>query len=245
MGNTTIGDVRAAGNQGLQAAQAGRADLASRYFSDALDRAGDLADPRTRRDELSSLSTLFDESGFPDLALTAAEESVALDRELGLDILIQGDLLNVGTAHLNLDNDAKAEAVFREVLNNAVARGSWANAASANTNLGNVLAKHDDMKGATAAYEKSLEYLAKEAFDDTELNTRLMLLQTSVIGQHDVDRTLVNARTLYQKFWEDLQDGHRQAITALITQAVDRYLAAHPQQDARAWKAKTFPAIFR
>lgn len=244
MGTAAVGDVRAAANRGLQAVQAGRSDLASQHFSKALDQAEDLADARTRRDELAALSILFDESGFPDLALTAAEDSVALDRELGLDDLVHEDLLNVGTAHLNLNNDAKAETSFREALQEALARTQWANAASASTNLGNVFAKRNDMRRAIEAYEKSLEYLGKEAFDNTEINTRLMLLQTSVIGEYDVDRTIDNARTLYQQFWKDLQDGHRQAATTFIEQAVERYLAVHQPGDPQAWKAKTFPAIF-
>jgi tetratricopeptide (TPR) repeat protein len=244
MSTAVVADVRAAANQGLQAVQAGRSDLASQHFSRALDRAEDLADPRTRRDELAALSILFDESGFPDMALTAAEDSVALDRELGLDALVFEDLLNVGTAHLNLNNDAKAEVSFREALQGALARNQWANAASASTNLGNVFAKGSDMRRAIEAYEKSLEYLGKEAFDNTEINTRLMLLQASVIGKYDVDRTIDNARTLYQRFWNDLQDGHRQVAMSLIAEAVERYLAVHQPNDPDAWTAKTFPAIF-
>ena len=137
--------------------------MAGQHFNKALNLTEDVKDDRTRRDELAVLSILFDQCGFPDLALTAAEESVDLDRRLGLDELIHGDLLNVGTAHLNLDNDAKADACFREALALALARGDWANAASASTNLGNVLAKRGEMTKA------------------------IMLLQVSEIDRYDVD----------------------------------------------------------
>ena len=244
MDEETVRTIKADADRGLEAVRRGRADLAGEHFNRALGHAEDLGDDRTRRDELAVLSILFDECGFPDLALSAAEESVALDRQLGLDDLLHGDLLNVGTAHLNMDNDARAEASFREALDRAIGRRDWANAASASTNLGNVFAKHDEMKRAIEAYEKSLEYLAQEAFAETEMNTRLMLLQVSELDQYDVDRTVENARLLCARFWQDLQDVHRQAAAQFVKQAVDRYLLAHPQKNPSAWKARTFPNLF-
>jgi tetratricopeptide (TPR) repeat protein len=219
--------------------------VAGQHFNKALDLTEDVKDDRTRRDELAVLSILFDQCGFPDLALTAAEESVDLDRRLGLDGLIHEDLLNVGTAHLNLDNDAKAEACFREALALALARDAWADAASSSTNLGNVLAKRDEMGKAIDAYQKSLEYLEKEAFDDTEMNTRVMLLQVSEISQYDVDRSIENARIVCARFWTTMQPPHREAVATFVRQAVDRYLAVHPQKNPGAWKAREFPMIFR
>jgi tetratricopeptide (TPR) repeat protein len=244
MDEATIKKIKAEADRGLKAAQAGRADVAGQHFNNALNHAEDVDDDRTRRDELAVLSILFDECGFPDLALMAAEESVDLDRKLGLDGLLHEDLLNVGTAHLNLDNDAKAEACFREALSLALKRAEWANAASANTNLGNVLAKREEFKKAIDTYEKSLEYLTKEAFDNTEMNTRLMLLQVSELDGYDVDRVIDNARKLCERYWKDMQGPHRQAATQSITGAVERYLKAHPQKNPSAWKAKTFPTIF-
>lgn len=244
MDDAAVRKIEDEANRGLKAAQANRPDVAGQHFNNALRQAEDLADDRTRRDELSVLSMLFDNCGFPDLALMAAEESVELDRELGLDGLIHQDLLNVGNAHLNLGNDAKAEACFREALKLALGRGEWANAASANTNLGNVLAGRDGFEEAIGIYEKSLEYLEKEAFDDTEINTRVMLLQVSEIAGHDVDRAIDNARKLCERYWNDLQGPHRQAAAAFIPRAVERYLEAHPQADPGAWKRTAFPMIF-
>ena len=245
MDEATVKQIQAEGEQGLEAARAGRADVAGQHFNEALNLTEDIKDDRTRRDELAILSILFDQCGFPDLALTAAEESVDLDRRLGLDELIHGDLLNVGTAHLNMDNDAKAEASFREALALALARGDWANAASASTNLGNVLAKRGEMKKAIAAYETSLGYLEKEAFDDTEMNTRIMLLQVSEIDQYDVDRSIANARIVCARFWKDMHPPHREAVATFVGQVVERYLVAHPQKNPAAWKAKEFPMFFR
>ena len=245
MDDAAIRQIKAEGDRGIKAAQAGRPDVAGQHFNAALGHAEEVKDPRTRRDEMAVLSALFDQFGFPDLALTAAEESVDLDRRLGLDALLYEDLLNMGTAHLNLDNDAKAEECFREALKLALAASDWANAASANTNLGNVLSKHGEMTQAIATYEKSLEYLAKEGFANTEMNTRIMLLQASEIANYDVDRSIDNARAVSARFWQELPAQHREALTTFVVKAADRYLKAHPQKDPKAWKSRTFPMIFR
>src|SRR5262249_8773672 len=130
-----------------------------------------------RRDEISTLATLFDMYGFHDLALMAAEEAVELDRILGLDKLLAEDIVSAGCAHQNMDNTAKAEACFQEALEICLRRNDWANAASANTNIAGIVANRGEMAKAIEMLEVSLEYLAKEPFDDTELKTRLTLLQ--------------------------------------------------------------------
>ena len=245
MEDVAVRKIKAEADRGLQAVRAGRMDVAGQHFNSALNHATSVANERDRRGELAVLSTLFDECGFPDLALSAAEDSVELDRRLGFDDVLQEDLLNEGSAHLNMDNDAKAQQCFREALDLAVARRAWANAASANTNLGNILAKHGDFKGAIERYEKSLEYLKQEGFDNTEMNTRLMLLQVSELSTSDVERSIDNARTLCARFWNDMQDMHRKAAAQFIDQAVERYLKSHPQPNPNAWKATTFPMIYR
>jgi tetratricopeptide (TPR) repeat protein len=244
MEDQAVRRIKAEADRGLQAARAGRADLAGRHFNNALNEAAAITSDRIRRGELAVLSTLFDMSGFPDLALSAAEDSVGIDRRLGFDDVLHEDLLNLGNAHLNMDNDGKAEQAFREALDHALARNEWANAASASTNLGNLQTKHGDMTGAIARYETSLEYLAKEQFDDTEINTRLMLLQASELAQADVERSIDNAKSLCARFWKDMQQMHRDAARQLIGQAVERYLGSHEQPDPGAWKAAAFPALY-
>jgi tetratricopeptide (TPR) repeat protein len=245
MDDETVRKLREEGNQGVRAAQAGRMDLAGQHFNKALGLAEDLEDDRQRRDEISVLSMVFDDCGLPDLALIAAEESVELDRKLGLDDLVHQDLLNVGTAHLNLGNHAKAEACFREALKLALARKEWANAASASTNLGKVFAQREEWKQSIESYETSLGYLERGAFEDTEINTRLMLLQVGELGGYDAERAVDNARRLCERFWKVMQGQKRQAAEVFVPQAVERYLKARPQGNPGAWKAKTFPMIFR
>src|SRR6266705_841812 len=104
MDQQMVKEFRAAADKGIAALERKQADQASVHFNNALTRAEDLSDNRTRRDEIATLAALFDRCGFPDLGLMAAEEALGLDRSLGLENLMGQDLIEVGNAHLNLDN---------------------------------------------------------------------------------------------------------------------------------------------
>lgn len=245
MDEATVSKLRTEANRGIEAVKNRLADQASLYFNNALNLAEDLQDERMRRDETSTLSTLFEHCGFPDLALMAAEEAVELDRTLGLDDLLGEDIIAVGSAHVRLKNTAKAEQCFREGLEMFLKRRDWANAASANTNLAGLVADRGEMAKAIELLEASLGYLAKEPFDDTELQTRFALLQAMEFEAHDVDRTIENARILSARFWDKMRDEQRKLTRDFVERAVERYLQAHPETRAAAWKAKTFPLLYR
>ena len=69
MDDATVRQIKVEGEQGLKAAQVGRPDVAGQHFNKALNHAEDVKDDRTRRDELATLSILFDQCGFPDLCV--------------------------------------------------------------------------------------------------------------------------------------------------------------------------------
>ena len=69
MDDATVRQIKVEGEQGLKAAQVGRPDVAGQHFNKALNHAEDVKDDRTRRDELATLSILFDQCGFPDLCM--------------------------------------------------------------------------------------------------------------------------------------------------------------------------------
>jgi tetratricopeptide (TPR) repeat protein len=244
MDEAKIKELRVEANQGIEAARRGQADQASLHFNNALNLAEDLEDERTRRDEISTLSALFEHCGFPDLALMAAEEAVDLDRSLGLDSLLGQDIIAVGNAHLKLQNAAQAEASFQEALEMFLKRSDWANAASANTNLAGMVADRGEMAKAIELLETSLGYLAKEPFDDTELNTRFALLQALEFEGRDVDRAIENARQLCARFWNKMPDLQRKLTGDFVARAIERHLQARPQANAAAWKARTFPMLY-
>lgn len=245
MDDATIAKLREQASHGMQAVKTGQTSVASKHFYDALNLAEEVQDSRKRRDEITTLALIFESYGFPDLSLMAAEMAVALDRSLGLDgKKLCGDLLAVGNAHVNLGNTQKAESIFREALELSLQANDWADAASANTNIGSIVANQGNLAGAIKMFEESLSYLAKAPFDDTERITRVGLLQAMELEGYDVDRAMENATQLCSRFWDHLRGDERRVVEDFVTQLVERYLQVHPHSNTNAWKKKTFPILY-
>lgn len=241
MDETIVKKIKTEADKGIEAGNMRQTDRASLHFNNALNLAEDLEDERTRRDEISLLATLFEMYDFPDLALPAAEEAVELDHSLGLDSLLGQDLLTVGNAHSMMENTVKAEALFQEALEIFLKRDEWANAASASTNIAGIVANGGDIPRAIEILKTSLEYLVREPFDDTEINTRLTLLQAMELEGHDIEHTIENARLLCSRFWDKMTDMHRNVAREFVARAVER----HPSSNSAAWKVETFPMLYR
>ena len=82
MADETVKPPKAEGNNGIVALRKRLVARAGEHFNAALHFGDEIADERTRRDELGALSALFQQCGFPDLALLAAEEAVEWGRAL-------------------------------------------------------------------------------------------------------------------------------------------------------------------
>lgn len=244
MDDQRVEELRETVNAGIAALERDRVDEARILFGKALDLADDIEDTRTRRDELSVLSELL-VNRFPDLALGAAEDSVELDRELGLDRLLPQDMIGVGNAQRFLKNTGEAEALYRQALAILLERGDLANAASANTNLATMVAERNEFAEAIAICETSLEYLAKQPFDNTEMQTRFTLLQLYEFEEASVDKALDNARVLFDRLFDELTPMHLDAGSEMVEKCCARYLASHPEiEDVPAWKAATLPRLY-
>jgi len=245
MDQQNIEQSRAAANQGISAIKDGRNDEASQLFNSALGYADDIVNDRARRDELSALAALFDMCGFPDLGVMAAQEAVDLDRTLALDSLTAQDLLEVGNAQMALGNKIEAGKCFREALDTFLRREEYANAASANTNLSGIFADDGDMLKARAMLKTSLEYLKKAPFDNTEMQTRLGLLQIMEFTNDDLEESMANARELCSRFFRSMDPQRKDATRQFVARLGKRYKAAHPKTSTTTWMAKNFPALSR
>jgi tetratricopeptide (TPR) repeat protein len=241
--DTNVSAVRAAANTGIEALNQRRPDKASAAFTEALKLATTLKDPTVRREETAALGNLFLNLNVVDLAQLAYEEAVDLDAQLGTNDLLGLDTLELGNAHSALGNEAEAEQCFRDALEILRSAKKWANAASASTNLGGIIANRGDMAEGMKLMEQSLGYLAKEEFPDTELQTRFGLLQIYELAAHDVERAVDNARTLFAKFYPVMVPAQRAAGIAMVDTVVARYCAARPKLDCAKWRKETFPML--
>ena len=231
-------------NEGIARIIAGRADEASVHFTNALDRVGLIVNDRARRDELSLLAGMFDQVGFPDLALMAAQQAIDLDKTLGLDALLALDMLALGNAHASMENTTKAEAAFRQALAVFIDRNDLADAASATTNIAAIVANRGEMDDAIGLLNKSLGYLEQSPFDETEIQTRFALMQALEITKGDAKVALQNARELCSdRLMGKIPPPQVGPTKQFVADVITRYLKEHPVADRKKWKADNFPTL--
>lgn len=240
---TASAEVRAAANRGIAAMRRQDRVQAAVHFDAALGAAEAIADDRPRRDEVSVLATLFMQFGFNDLGLMAAEAAVDLDRSLRLEAELTGDLLALGNAHSNMENEAKAEAAYREALRVALKSERWADAAGASTNLAGMIGNRGDFAQAAEMLKTSLGYLERGSFVETEVNTRVTLLQVLELGAGEVEEALENARALCGPLWDAVPPHARDVVAEFVRRLVERYARTHAEARQPAWMAKNFPQV--
>jgi tetratricopeptide (TPR) repeat protein len=244
MNQAMVEQSRAEANNGIAKLRMRRPDEASVHFTNALDRADEIGDDRARRDELAGLASLFAMTGFADLALIAAQEAVDLDESLGLTLEAALDTLTLGNAHSAMENVGKAETCFRKALAAFISLKSFANAASATTNIAALVANRGQMDEAIELLETSLQYVKQEPFDETEIQTRFALMQALEIRTRDVEIALDNARELCSaRLFGSIPPPQRQIALDFVNRVIERYLAAHPVGDMKTWKKRNFPKL--
>ncbi|MBL8981228.1 MAG: tetratricopeptide repeat protein [Gemmatimonadetes bacterium] len=234
--------VRKAANEGISALRRGRRDEAATHFDEALALCDDLEPALTRRGELSSLSLLFQQAGFGDLALAAAQDALDIVKAEGRTDLLGGDLLAVGNAHQTLGNTTAAIALFEEALALCIAQERWADAASASTNIAGLAFNEGNQDRAFALLKQSLDFLARNPFPHTEIQTRFLLMQGLEITKGDLDLALANAKQLVTLLGEMPHD-QREMTLRFIDRMTDRYLAERPQPAGKLWKILQFPQL--
>ena len=228
---------------GVAAFEANDRDGALACFQQALDTLEAVEDKTAQRDQFARLGTGFIHLGAPDRALLAAQAAVALDQELG-DRNFEGqDILLCGTAYAGLGNLQAALSAYRDARDIFVQDENWANAASANTNIA-IYVGQQDLDQAIDLLEQSLTYLTRQAFPDTEITTRIALIQALVVAERPEKRVFEVARVLFDNFLEQLRPDQKENSIGPLEQAIERYFKQHPQPDPAAWKAKQFPTLY-
>jgi tetratricopeptide (TPR) repeat protein len=184
-------------------------------------------DDEVRHSLASRLANICWQLGFDDLALFALDVAIPLGEEIGDVRALENDRLTLGNVHSRLGNLAEAEAAWRLVHEAGILNGDFANAASAATNLGGQLAQEGYLAEASDLLQRSLEYLEREPFPETELNTRFLLLQLLDMQGADRSRVLGVAEPI-GVFADQLAEPHRTRIAEIVEDA----LADQPERRA-------------
>ncbi len=217
-----------------------RAEL---HFSRAIGLIEELADPKVRRREYGAMGVILVRSPFPHLALKAAKEALSLDQQLGDAGPLIADMLTYGTALGHLGQLREAADVFRQLEALCLEQGRYAEAASASTNLGATLVKLGEMEGARRLFLNSLEYLKRQGFPDTEIQTRLNLLSLYEHLNEDPKASLEFARETLDRFPEEMRGGYRAMADERVRTAASRYLQSHGGPAAEQWLRRCFPEL--
>jgi tetratricopeptide (TPR) repeat protein len=212
-------------DQAIEALRAGYREAAGLSLWHALQGLDTVHDEQLRRSLASRLGNMCWELGFDDLALFALDIAVELGEAAGDVVALENDRITLGNVHSRLGNLAEAETAWQVVHEAAVLNGDDANAAAAATNLGGLLAQEGYLAEAAALLECSLEYLQREPFPETELNTRFVLLQVLHAQGAQSERVLDVAESL--SGWADqVAEPH----TARLAEVVERALADRPER---------------
>ena len=230
-------------NRGIEALKVHDRGGAVDHFQRALDGLEGVADLESRRDEFANMAMLFCQLDVPDLGLLAAREAVAIDEQLNDRSLFAQDTHLCGVAMHRLGSLAGAEQAYRDARQIFIDDKDWANAASATTNLA-ILVGQEDIKQKIELLEESLVYLGRYELPDTEITTRIALIQALVVDNRPSERVFEVATGLLERFLNRLRPDQRQNSIGPLEQAIDRYLAKHPDVDPVVWKARSFPMLY-
>lgn len=231
--------------QGVEALKRGDKDTASNHFWNALDCLGDIQDEQVRRDELGPLALYFADLGLLDMALIGAREAIVLDKKLGDTRNLAEDILTLGNINLNLGKLAQATENYQEALQLCLDNGDFDNAASASTNLASIIANQDRMPEAITLLRNSLVYLQKKAHPNTEMITRMMLVQVLGFENVNPEELIDVSEKLLDKFGHDLPQSQVNVLIPHIETAVGQYLQTNPDINPQKWKAEHFPSLYR
>ncbi len=229
---------------GIAAARAGRFDESGTHFYTALQAFERLPDLLVRREEAGSAALVFARCGHPDLALMAVQTAIDLDAQLGNAGAHCADLLNLANLQMSLRQIAACEAANEAALGIALAHQRYGDAASASTNVAIQCANSGRFDQAISRLQASLAHLRQADHPETDVITRLVLIQVSDAAGADPAPAVAAAEDLFGRLATELDPARWQQAEPAFRRCVDRYLADHPEIDGAAWKQQHFASLY-
>lgn len=235
-----VREMRAAALMHLQRRDPRRAGY---FFTRAAYFAEEIEDPLLRRNEYGPLAEVLIRAGLGEMGLRLAEEAIRLDHELKDTRRLVSDLLSYGNALGRMGRHEKALGVFRQALDISLKEGAYANAASASTNIAAILANGGRFDEALKMLSDSLGYLRRAPFPETEVVTRLSVLQLYEHLKKPPELSLDFGRETLDRVGAVLGQSRRAALLDLLTKAAGRRAAEAPGLSREEIIAERFPEL--
>lgn len=237
--------IQGAVEAGARAFHDDRRPVASGHLFDAIRLAQSAPSGALRRNELVELGRLCLQAQFEDLGLVALVEAIS-ECEAAGDHLSAGKLMmDVANTFARLLNHDEASHWNERALRTSLDHGHHANAASASTNLAAYALWTQDLARAHELASASLGYLEREAFPRTETVARALLTQIGDQLDRPAEEVIAIARPLFGRLRAtSVSDELRRETVEALDNVARRYLEAHPQLDASAWRRTQLPELW-
>jgi tetratricopeptide (TPR) repeat protein len=208
-------------NHGDDALEAGDRARARFHFVRAVSFLEDVEQPKQRRDELAALALALLRRGFGDVASPALNEVIKLDDKRGARQSLGIDFLRYAWARLQAGDLNAAWDNFERARELSLEYGDHANAAAASTNMAIVISQDKrrlqagGVVRAIGLLRESLGFLKKAeketknqqepSLEETQITTRVALIQALAVSDADPEDIFKLARELYNRFGEKLR----------------------------------------
>jgi tetratricopeptide (TPR) repeat protein len=232
-------------DRAIESTGLGRFGEAGKHFLEALKIIEAWPDGPDRSRQLGLTAHLCSSAGHPDLALMALQGLLESRERSRHPAQRCADLLTLANSWSRLGRPTASAVVNEAALAHALAHQRFADAASAQTNLAINDANSGRLPEALKRLQESLKLLSNGSNPDTDAITRLSLLQVVDAMQAEPEIALGVSADLFGRLERHVGPERWKVAAPAFHRLVDRYLAAHPELDAEAWRRKTFPLVFK
>jgi len=204
---------------------------AGTHLNNALELYESIEDKNERAKKLGGFAILTDKLQFPDIGLMAIIQAIELYEELGEKRRTVSCHIAKANLELHLGSEDQALSSYRDLLKMCIKEGFFSDAASASTNIAGMIGNRGEVDEAIEMLFQSIEYLKKDPFPDTEITTRMALIQFLEHKKESPEKIFSIANPLKQ-FSEKIHSQYMNILNVILGQTVNRYLQSNPGSSA-------------
>ena len=204
---------------------------AGTHLNNALELYESIEDKHERATELEIFALLADHLQFPDIGLMAINDAIELWAELGDKRKTVEGHIEKANLEVQLGSEDQALSSYRDSLQLCIKEGFFSNAASVSTNIAGIIGNRGKIDEALEMLFQSIEYLKKAPFPDTEITTRMALIQLLEHKKESPEKIFSIANPL-NRFSGKIHPQYMDMLNVILGQVINRYLQSNPDSSA-------------